>query len=113
MSKFFLLLPLAASVLGCQQHEELPEPPINLLQIVPQGAANGSIQRSRGVMEMYLTTGKPSATFWNDLQEQKDPWGTITLKDVEPDGTVVVDFSGLIRDARFVPRKMSRCRSPQ
>lgn len=88
-----LTLTATAGGIGCQQHEELPGPPINLFQIVPPGAEAGAA-RSRGVMEIYLTRGNPSRTFWNDLEGRTDPWGTITLKDVMPDGTVVVDFGG-------------------
>jgi hypothetical protein len=93
-------LTVTAAVLlaGCQQPAELPGPPINTFQNV-QGDRGRTI-RSRGVMEMYLTRTNPSHTFWNDRSEQKDPWGTITLKDVRPDGTVVIDFGGNERRAR-------------
>ena len=63
-----------------------------MMQVVP--GDSGRTQRSRGEAELYLTRDEPSHTFWNDWETQRDAWGTITLKAVEPDGMVVVDLSG-------------------
>src|SRR4051812_30024310 len=76
---------------GCAS-EELPGPPVNMVQVVPRHS--GRMERSRGEVELYLTPGDPSQTFWNDWETKRDSWGTITLKEVERDGTVVLDLSG-------------------
>ena len=103
MRHFILLLTVSGSLgaAGCRQrHDELPGPPISLFEVVPRGS-DGQWRTMRGVMEMYLTREKPSRTFWNDLDTQTKPWGTITLKGVEGGGTVVVDFDG--RELRAKP----------
>jgi hypothetical protein len=85
---------------GCAS-DELPDPPVNMLQVVPRGPAGTyRTARSRGVGELYLTRSAPSHTFWNDWETKQDAWGTITLKNVERDGTVVIDFSGTELRAR-------------
>ena len=82
---------------GCAS-EELAGPPVNMVQVVPGDP--GRTGRSRGQAELYLTRGNPSHTFWNDGETRQDPWGTITLKEVEQDGTAVVDLSGTELRAR-------------
>jgi hypothetical protein len=76
---------------GCA-FDELAGPAVNMVQVVPGGSGRGS--RMRGDMELYLTRDEPSHTFWNDWETEEDAWGTITLKEVERDGAVVVDFGG-------------------
>jgi hypothetical protein len=70
-----------------------------MAQVVPHGAAR-EYKRARGVAELYLTRRNPTFTFWNDPATRRDAWGTITLKWVERDGTVVIDFSGTELRAR-------------
>jgi hypothetical protein len=86
-----------ACVGGCASHE-LSGPPVNMVQVGPR--STGRMERSRGEAELYLTRGEPSHTFWNDWETKQDPWGTVTLKAVKPDGTVVVDLSGTELRAR-------------
>lgn len=82
---------------GCAS-EELTGPPVNMVQVVPGDP--GHFERSRGEVELYLTRTDPTHTFWNDWETKQDPWGTITLKQVEQDGTVVADLSGTELRAR-------------
>ena len=96
---------LGCTLAACRARDELPGPPINTFQQVSHGTS-GHISRSRGVLELYLTRRNPSTTFWNDPETRKDPWGTITLKEVRPDGTAVIDFSGRelrAREGRVFP----------
>jgi hypothetical protein len=90
-----LVIIIACSVLGCAARVELVGPPIPLTQVRSQG--NNSFSRTRGIIEMYLTRSEPSFTFWNYPEQQRDAWGTVTLKTVEADGTVVVEFFGTKR----------------
>lgn len=102
MRRLVLLLFAIAPALGlpgCRARDELPNPPINTLQFVPRGAPR-EFTRARGIVELYLTPNSPARTFWNDPKTKTNPWGTITLKDVRPDGTVVIDFSGTELRAR-------------
>lgn len=69
-----------------------------MMQIVP--GDSGRTERSQGEAELYLTSTNPSHTFWNDWESKRDPWGTITLKEVMHDGTVVVDLSNTELRAR-------------
>ena len=94
------LLPIVCLGLTCGGcvSEELPGPPVNMLQVVPRDP--GRTERSRGEAELYLTPSARSHTFWNDWATKQDPWGTITLREVERDGTVVVDLSGTELRAR-------------
>ena len=71
---------------------------MNTLQVVARDT--GRMERSHGEAELYLTRSDPSHTFWNDWETKQDPWGTITLKEVARDGTVVVDLSGTELRAR-------------
>lgn len=82
---------------GCVS-DELPGPPVNMLQVVAPGT--GHTRRARGEVELYLTRIDPAHTFWNDWETEQDAWGTITLKDVERNGIVVVDFCGTELRAR-------------
>lgn len=70
-----------------------------MAQMVPHGTER-PYTRARGVAELYLTRRTPTVTFWNDPATRQDAWGTITLKHVERDGSVVIDFSGTELKAR-------------
>ena len=98
MRQFLPIVCLGLACGGGCASEELPGPPVNMLEVVP--GDSGRSQRSRGEAEFHLTRSDPSHTFWNDWETKRDPWGTITLEEVRPDGTVVVDLSGTELRAR-------------
>ena len=98
MRQFLPIVCLGLAFGGGCASEELPGPPVNMHQVV--AGDSGRMERSRGEAELYLRRSDPSHTFWNDWETKQDPWGTITLKKVERDGTVVVDLSGTELRAR-------------
>ena len=95
MRTILAITALAITSVGCQAPEALPGPPINTFQIVAPDSDPGlSTSRARGVLELYLTSHNSTHTFWNDPAQKTDPWGTIRLVGVDPDGTVIIDFAG-------------------
>jgi hypothetical protein len=103
MQRLFALLCAGALLACCSPpkdphtlgYGDLPNPPINLFHTVDGNSrASHAISRSRGIVNFGLSKAEPSHTFWNDPDTQRYPWGTITLQNIEKDGTVVVSMSG-------------------
>lgn len=109
MRLLFLTSLIVALIGGCEscpprelrapEYSELPGPPINTFQTVPQGDPRAG-RRSRGIIDIRLSADDPSLTIWNDPETKQDEWGTITLIDVSPCCTVTIEFGGQRLKAR-------------
>lgn len=73
------------------EYGDIPGPPINTIQVTEDLDA-ASAWRSRGIVDIKLNPDNPKRTFWNDRENQKDEWGTITLVGVQDCCTATIRF---------------------
>ncbi len=98
MTRWLAMAMLAMMVCGCAGarsaqtlgYDDLPNPPIQLVHVL-KGGETGMADASgtHGVVDIHLSESDPIYEIWNDPQTRQDPWGTILLERVDPDGTVV------------------------
>jgi hypothetical protein len=70
-------------------YDDLPNPPIELVHALKSGEMGiTDVTGAHGVVDIHLSESDPIYEIWNDPQTRQDPWGTILLERVDPDGTV-------------------------
>ena len=99
MSRHMALAMAMLLLCGCAQpkppetfgFQDLPDLPIALVHVLKPGETGlTDLTGARGVVDIRLSESQPIYEIWNDPQTHQDPWGTILLEHVNPDGTVVV-----------------------
>jgi hypothetical protein len=72
-------------------YADLQDPGIQLVHVLKPGQmAMTDPTGARGVTDIPLSESQPIFEIWNDPQTRQDPWGTILLERIDPDGTAVV-----------------------
>jgi hypothetical protein len=99
MTRRIVMAMAALLVCGCARtrvpetlgYDDLPNPPIQLVHVLKSGEMGMTgVNGTRGVADIHLSESQPIYEIWNDPQTRQDPWGTILLERVDPDGTAVV-----------------------